>query len=99
MGHLAIFDTLSHMSIFEALMLICFGASWPFAVMKTYKTKNVKGKSILFLTLIFIGYIFGIMNKVIKGIDFVIFLYVLNGILVLTDIVLYFQYKDRPDSN
>ena len=37
------------MSIFEAGMLICFGASWPFAVMKTYKTKSVKGKSRLFL--------------------------------------------------
>ena len=40
------------MSFFEAGMLICFGASWPFAVMKTYKSKNVKGKSRLFLTLI-----------------------------------------------
>ena len=28
------------MSFYEAGMLICFGASWPFAVMKTFKTKN-----------------------------------------------------------
>ena len=37
------------MSIFEAIMLICFGASWPAAVYKTYTTKNVEGKSLLFL--------------------------------------------------
>ena len=99
MEHLSIFESLRHMSVFEALMLICFGASWPFAVMKTYKTKNVKGKSILFLSLIFIGYIFGIINKVIKGVDFVIYLYVLNGIFVLTDILLYFNYKNRTEEN
>ena len=40
------------MSFFEAGMLICFGASWPFAVAKTYKSKSVKGKSRLFLSLI-----------------------------------------------
>ena len=31
------------MSIFEAGMMICFGASWPIAVYKTYKAKrNIK---------------------------------------------------------
>ena len=37
------------MSVLEAGMMICFGASWPFQVAKTYKTKEVKGKSILFI--------------------------------------------------
>ena len=62
------------MSVFEAGMLICFGASWPFAVMKTYKTKSVKGKSRLFLSLIIIGYIFGIINKIMNSVDFVLVL-------------------------
>lgn len=84
------------MSIFEILMLICFGASWPFAVAKTYKTKNVKGKSIFFLSLIFFGYICGIAHKLVftPG-DIVVYLYVLNGLLVLADIILYFQYKNN----
>ena len=83
------------MSIFEAGMLICFGASWPFAVLKTYKTKNVKGKSRLFLSLIILGYICGIINKILYSMDIVIWLYVLNLILVSADAVLVILYKNR----
>lgn len=88
-------ELLSSMSLFEIGMLICFGASWPLAVAKTYKTKDVKGKSIFFLTLIFIGYIFGIFHKVIYNMDFVVYLYGLNGLLVLADIVLWFKYRNN----
>ena len=59
------------MSIFEAIMLICFGASWPFAVLKTYRTKAVKGKSRLFLILVILGYISGMINKILNGMDIV----------------------------
>lgn len=83
------------MSIFEAGMLICFGASWPFAVLKTYRTKNVKGKSRLFLTLIIIGYIFGIVNKILNSVDIVLWLYVINLLLVGTDFILCLMYRNR----
>ena len=83
-------------SIFEICMLLCFGASWPFAVLKTYKTKNVEGKSILFLALMFTGYLAGILHKLIYHFDFVIALYIFNGLLVLTDILLYGLYKKKP---
>lgn len=81
------------MSIFEAIMLICFGASWPAAVYKTYKTKNVEGKSLLFLSLILIGYIAGMTHKVLNSFDFVFWLYVANFALVMCDFILYFKYK------
>lgn len=81
------------MSIFEALMLVCFGISWPFAVAKTYKTKNVKGKSSQFLLLVILGYIFGIIHKILYSFDYVIFLYVFNCLMVLFDLILYFRYK------
>lgn len=81
------------MSIFETLMLICFGASWPFALAKTYKTKNVKGKSSLFLSLVISGYIFGIVHKILYSFDYVIILYVFNALMVLSDLILYFKYK------
>lgn len=87
------------MSIYEILMLICFGASWPFAVHKTYKTKNVKGKSVLFLSLIFIGYICGIIHKCIYKPDAVIMLYVVNLILVGADLTLWFKYRNNDISN
>ena len=83
------------MSIFEIGMLICFGASWPFAVVKTYKSKNVKGKSRLFLSLIILGYIFGIIHKFLHSMDYVIILYAINGLMVFADLLLYFRYKDR----
>lgn len=83
------------MSIFEAMMLICFGASWPFAVAKTYRTKNVKGKSVVFLSLIIFGYICGIIHKCIYKPDMVILLYVLNLVLVSADLVLWFRYRNR----
>ncbi len=86
------------MSFFEAGMLICFGASWPFAVIKTYKTKNVKGKSILFLTLIILGYLCGIINKILNSVDIVFWLYVINLLLVSTDFVFCLMYRNNEES-
>jgi len=83
------------MDLFEAGMLICFGASWPAAVMKTYRTKNVGGKSLLFLVLILVGYICGMINKITNfGYNYGFWLYVLNFALVFCDFVLYLRYKD-----
>ncbi len=87
-----------HFSIFEILMLVCFGASWPFALIKTYKTKVVKGTSRLFLSLIFIGYLCGILHKIFYLYDWVIYLYVLNALFVAADFVLYFRYRKRPEN-
>ena len=67
------------MSIFEAIMMLCFGASWPFQVAKTYKTKNVEGKSILFLWLVMIGYISGMVHKILNN--------------YATDTFFYYRYK------
>lgn len=78
-------------------MLVCFGISWPVAVLKTYTTKSVKGKSFLFLLLILLGYIFGIIHKIIYSFDYVIWLYILNGFLVLADMTLWFMYKDNEN--
>lgn len=86
------------MSIFEAIMLICFGASWPFAVFKTYSTKSVKGKSRLFLTLIILGYIAGMVNKILNSMDIVFWLYVINLLLVCTDFVLCLIYRNREEN-
>lgn len=84
------------MSVFEAIMLICFGASWPAAVYKTYTTKNVESKSLLFMSLIILGYLAGMAHKYFNSYDFVFWLYVANLALVLCDLVLYFRYKERP---
>jgi uncharacterized protein with PQ loop repeat len=87
------------MSIFEAGMLICFGISWPFAIAKVIKVKSVKGVSLLFLSLVFIGYICGIMHKYFYNFDWVSLLYVYNGTLVLAQIILYFIYVDKKEND
>jgi hypothetical protein len=81
--------------IFEALMIFCFGASWPFSILKSYRTKSVKGKSLLFLSFIWIGYVAGILHKVFFSMDPVIILYILNGILISVDIALYLRYRNN----
>ena len=85
------------MSFFEAGMLICFGISWPFAVRKTFKTKSVKGKSKLFLFLIILGYIFGMINKILNSMDIVFWLYVVNLLLVGTDFIFCIMYGNREE--
>ena len=88
---------MSHFNLFEAVMLICFGASWPFALLKTIRVKNPAGKSLLFMYLILIGYISGILNKIpgIDRYDHVLWLYVLNTLMVFTDLVLTQYYLIR----
>jgi len=95
MHHLINLITTTNASTYELLMLVCFGASWPVAVLKTYQTKSIKGKSFLFLFLILLGYVFGIFFKIATKIDFVIWLYIINGLLVLADMTLWFMYKDN----
>ena len=85
----------SHMDIYEGLMLICFGASWPFALYKTYKSKSVQGKSLRFSWLIVLGYVFGVVHKIIYSPDAVILLYIVNILLVGADIFFIMLYRNR----
>ena len=81
------------MSVFEAIMLLCFGAAWPFSIYKSYKSKSIKGKSLFFLIIVLTGYISGIMHKLLYNYDPVIYLYLLNAIMVSTDIGLYLRNR------
>ena len=83
------------MSVFEITMLICFGASWPLAIYKTVKAKNPVGKSVPFLYLVLIGYIAGCMHKVYFNFDKVFWLYTLNSMMVLVDLILTHYYINR----
>jgi hypothetical protein len=80
-------------SALEAAMIIFFGISWPASVYKTVKTKNVKGKSLLFLCLVFTGYLFGIAAKALFDLNYVIVFYIVNLLFVGTDIFFYFKYR------
>jgi hypothetical protein len=63
------------------------------SIIKSYRSRSTKGKSLLFLILIFIGYIAGIIHKILNDPDFVLYLYALNAVMVFTDIMLYFRNR------
>lgn len=80
--------------ILEGLMLICFGISWPISVYKSFKSKSTKGKSVIFTVAILLGYISGILSKIIGGnINYVLYLYIFNFIVISIDFALYFANK------
>ena len=60
-------------------------------VIKSYKVRTTKGKSLAFLLLIFGGYICGITGKLLAPTCkwYVLFFYVLNFIMVGADLALY----------
>lgn len=85
--------------ILEIIMIVSFGASWPLNVMKSYKARTTKGKSLPFLLLILFGYIAGIASKFVNEAYmanigqkwYVLFFYVLNFIMVSADLVMYIR--------
>ena len=80
--------------LFETLMLICFGCSWPMNLAKSIKSKTAKGKSVMFQYAIMIGYVFGIFSKFAGGnINYVLALYFINLIMVAADTCLYYRNR------
>lgn len=83
--------------LLEITMIVSFGASWPLNVIKSYRARTAKGKSLAFLCLIFFGYIAGIASKLVNPVYmaaigekwYVLFFYVLNLVMVGTDLILY----------
>ena len=65
------------------------------SIAKSLRTKVVIGKSPLFMSLIILGYIFGIIHKSQYSNDIVIWLYVFNAVLVSIDLFLYCLYIGR----
>ena len=80
--------------ITEALMVICFGISWPIAIYKSLKSRTAKGKSLYFECFIWVGYVFGIISKLSQDkITYALIFYVINIIFISVDICLYFRNK------
>lgn len=81
---------------FESLMLIIFGLSWPANIYKSLTSKTTLGKSVVFEFMIVIGYCCGIIAKILiykKTGEFhaSFWFYLIDIMLVVTDIVLYFR--------
>ena len=80
--------------LFEALMLVCFGFSWPLNVSKAYKARTAKGMSLPFIILIITGYLAGITAKIMNAqFNYVLVVYFLNLAIVTTNMLVYFRNK------
>ena len=79
--------------LMEIAMIVAFGCSWPMNVIKSYKARTAKGKSLTFLILVLFGYICGITGKLIAPTFkwYVLFFYVLNFIMVSADLLMYIR--------
>lgn len=93
--------------LLEVTMIVSFGCSWPLNVIKSYKARTTKGKSLGFLLLIFFGYIAGIISKFVNEAYmaafaekwYVLFFYVLNFIMVGADLVMYVRNRKLDKAN
>jgi len=85
--------------LLEIIMIVSFGASWPMNVMKSWKARTTKGKSLAFLCLILFGYVAGILSKLLNPVYmaafaskwYVLVFYVLNFVMVAADTCIYYR--------
>lgn len=82
-------------TFFEVLMMVGFGASWPFSIMRLLLTRKSEGKSLLFLGIIMGGYVAGVGYKIVGDCDWVIALYIFNFFQVAFDFFLTIKYRQK----
>ena len=90
---------MSTADFFEIAMIVCFGISWPINLIKAWKARTARGTSLLFLCLIFVGYIAGILSKFLNpnymaefsSRWYVLIVYFINLIVVGLNLLVYFR--------
>lgn len=87
-------------NLLEALMILCFGLSWPISIYRSYTARTAKGKSLFFEVFLWIGYVFGIIREFMqyfsgKGLNFLFYLgwifYFMNIAEITIDMMLYIR--------
>lgn len=82
--------------LLEALMVLSFGISWPASILKSYRARTAKGKSLFFLCMVLFGYACGIVWKCIEFAQTGVFkypsyFYILNFVMICVDLILYYR--------
>lgn len=80
----------------EIGMLVAFGFSWPFNILKSWRSRTARGKSVVFEFIVLFGYLVGILGKLItcsrSGVPAVsLWFYLADIIMVCVDIALYYR--------
>jgi hypothetical protein len=75
-------------------MLVTFGFAWPANILNSLRVKSSRGRAPVFLIIIIIGYIFGLLAKVVShNLNYVAVFYLINMAMVSFDLYLYFHYR------
>ena len=80
----------------EIGMLVAFGFSWPFNIIKSWRSGTAKGKSVIFEFIVVFGYLVGVLGKFITWrqtgvLAYSVWFYFADIAMVTIDIVLYFR--------
>ena len=89
---------MTYTQILEAVMMVCFGLSWPASILKSWRCRTCRGKSLFFLTMVAVGYGAGIVWKIIDysktgAVPYQAVFYVINLSMVLIDMCIYFRNR------
>lgn len=80
--------------LLEAVMLICFGLSWPLNAYKNYRAGTAAGTSWQFIALITAGYFAGIAAKFVSGnLNWVLIVYFINVVCIAANWLVYFRNR------
>ena len=82
-------------SIYELFFFIFVALAWPISIKRMLQRKSTKGKSLLFSLIVLLGYAFGIIHKFLYSLDFVIYVYFLDFLLVAADIAVFLYIRNR----
>lgn len=89
-----------YVEVLEAMMFISFSISWYWSIAKMMQTKLASGKSIPFVLLICLGYVFGIGSELITWqevgtLSLLFWIYLWNLNVIAFDALLVIHYARR----
>jgi len=93
---------LSWPDMLEMGMLLCFGVCWPISIARMLRSRRSEGKSIGFVTVVLIGYLFGVASKIAYGtlsgspLPPVTLLYAVNCVCVALDGLVCVYFRRYP---
>ena len=80
----------------EIGMLVAFGFSWPFNIVKSWRSRTAKGKSVQFEFIVLFGYFVGLLGKIITwhrsgALPWSTWFYIADIVMVSIDVALYYR--------
>ena len=81
-------------SLMETMMVLLFEVSWPTSIVRSWRSRSTKEKSLMFSIYIFAGYICGVTSKLLKhDYNLAFVFYVIN--LTMVGIVICLWFRNR----